>query len=337
MSNGKTALILGATGGAGYETARALLRRGWRIRALHRRPEVAQVLLPEAEWVRGDAMRASDVAAAAQGAHAIFHGVNPPGYRDWPRLAPAMLESTIAAARAEGARILFPGAIYNFGPDAYPLLKEDSPQNPGFRKGRIRVAMEKRLEEASAQGAPVLILRAGDFFGPHSTGNSWFASCLVQPGRPVRRIMYPGPMEIGHAWAYLPDYGETFARLLDCEEELGAFERFHFEGCWLERGGAFAERLREVVGDPSIPIRRLPWRLIGALSPFVRLFREMMEVRGLWTTPIRLDNSRLVGFLGEEPRTPLDEALRRSWIGQGCAPAGDRAEAGPLQSSARAL
>ena len=33
----KTALVLGATGGVGGETARALLRRGWKVRALARR------------------------------------------------------------------------------------------------------------------------------------------------------------------------------------------------------------------------------------------------------------------------------------------------------------
>ena len=32
----RTALILGATGGIGGETARALARHGWRIRALSR-------------------------------------------------------------------------------------------------------------------------------------------------------------------------------------------------------------------------------------------------------------------------------------------------------------
>jgi hypothetical protein len=32
-----------------------------------------------------------------------------------------MIENTIAAARSSGARILFPGTIYNYGPDAFPV------------------------------------------------------------------------------------------------------------------------------------------------------------------------------------------------------------------------
>ncbi len=42
----------------------------------------------------------------------------------------------------------------------------------------------------------------------------------------------PREAGIGHAWAYLPDVGETFARLADREGELGPFARFHFAGHW---------------------------------------------------------------------------------------------------------
>jgi hypothetical protein len=56
-------------------------------------------------------MQPDDVMAAADGADVIVHGVNPPGYRNWRGLALPMLESSIAAAKAFGAR---PGDF--FGP-----------------------------------------------------------------------------------------------------------------------------------------------------------------------------------------------------------------------------
>jgi uncharacterized protein YbjT (DUF2867 family) len=89
MQTSRTALVLGATGGAGYEIARALRRRGWQIRALSRRPDHGRSLLPAADWLEGDAMHASDVAAAAINADLIVHAVNPPGYRNWRGLAHA--------------------------------------------------------------------------------------------------------------------------------------------------------------------------------------------------------------------------------------------------------
>src|SRR5688572_20863701 len=109
MSEERIALVLGATGGVGRETALALARRGWRIRALHRRKSAPT--LSGVEWIAGDAMNASDVLGAAKGASLIVHGVNPPGYRNWRGLALPMLDNTIAAARATGARIVFPGTV----------------------------------------------------------------------------------------------------------------------------------------------------------------------------------------------------------------------------------
>jgi nucleoside-diphosphate-sugar epimerase len=122
---------------------------------------------------------------------------------------------------AAAAGVVFPGTVYNFGPDAFPLVSESSPQRPNTRKGAIRVAMERRLEQAARDGVPVLIVRAGDFFGAQSQGD-WFSQGLVKPGRPLRSLSYPGDPEVGHAWAYLPDLAETIAELVERERELSA-------------------------------------------------------------------------------------------------------------------
>jgi nucleoside-diphosphate-sugar epimerase len=317
----RIALVVGATGGIGSETARALVARGWTVRALNRNVEQAKQRAPvlgAVEWVQGDAMNPSEVVAAAAGASVVVHAVNPPGYKNWKGLALPMLESTIAAAKAAGARIVFPGTVYNYGPDAFPLLGESSPQNPETRKGKIRVLMEGRLREAAEAGTPVLIVRAGDFFGPNATSNNWFSHGLVKPGRPLRSVTYPGEPEAGHAWAYLPDLAQTFAELLERAFDLRPFELFHFGGHWFERGIAIAEATRTAAGVPRAPIRRLPWFGVRLLSPFVETFHEMLEMRYLWRTPVQLDNSKLAAFLGREPHTPLETALRDTLEGLGC-------------------
>lgn len=316
----RLALVIGATGGVGGATAAALLRHGWSVRAMSRDPESARGRQPElagVEWQRGDALVPADVLNAAAGATLIVHGANPPGYRNWGRLQLPMLESTIAAAQASGAGIVVPGTVYNYGRDAFPQLRERSPQHPHTRKGAIRVQMEQRLERAAQDGTPVLIVRAGDFFGARA-GNSWFSQGLVKPGRPLRSVMYPGKPDVGHAWAYLPDVGETIARLVERRAQLGAFEVFHFGGHWLERGIEMAEAAVRVAGARGARIRKFPWLALYALAPFVETFREMLEMRYLWTEPVRLDNQKLVAFLGEEPHTPLDEALHATLGGLGC-------------------
>jgi nucleoside-diphosphate-sugar epimerase len=319
----RNALVIGATGGVGSETALALLASGWSVRALHRDPERARQALPQlagVEWRQGDAMNPDEVIAAAAGTKVVVHAVNPPGYKNWGGLVLPMLESSIAAAKSAGARLVLPGTVYNFGADAPELIDESAPQNPQTRKGKIRVAMEERLRQAAQAGTPVLIVRAGDFFGPRAQ-NNWFSQGLVKPGRPLRSVTYPGDPNASHAFAYLPDLAATIARLLERSAELQPFEVFHFAGHAFERGIELAEATRQAAGVPNAPIRRFPWLAIYLLSPLVETFREMLEMRYLWQRSLRLDNHKLRAFLGEEPHTPLDQALRVTLGELGCMPA----------------
>jgi nucleoside-diphosphate-sugar epimerase len=327
----KTALILGATGGFGGAAAAALAARGWRLLALHRNPTEAAKMREDSvlgssavQWIAGDAMSCTDVVAAARsvsgGVDVIIHGVNPPGYKNWRGLALPMLENAIAAAEVTAARLVFPGNVYNFGTDAFPTVAETASQKPNTRKGAVRVEMEALLQQASTdQGLRVLIVRAGDYFGADAAG-SWLSTVMVKPGRKLKSVIYPGDLEIGHSWTYLPDLGETVARLLDRENALGRFESFHFAGHDLGRGGEMIDAFRQAVGREELAVRALPWSLVALASPFVETLREVREMRYLWQMPVRLNNHKLRAFLGEEPHTPLDEAVAATLAGMGCLP-----------------
>jgi nucleoside-diphosphate-sugar epimerase len=315
QSTSKMALVIGAAGGIGGAAAAALSRHGWSVRGLTRRPQSDTATI---EWIAGDAMNAAEVLRAAQGASLIVHAANPPGYRNWATEVLPMIDNTIAAAKAVRARIVLPGTIYNFGADAFPVLHEQSPQRPSTRKGAIRVEMENRLKAAANDGVATLIVRAGDFFGPKTTGNSVFSAAMVRPGSPVKWIINPVRRGASHAWAYLPDVGETIALLMDRQERLGDFEVFNFAGHQLA-SGEMPAAIAKAVGQPNLRVWPLPWFMIVALQPFVRLFREMSEMRYLWSESISLDGSRLEAFLGTAlPRTPLDVAVRDTLLGLGC-------------------
>jgi nucleoside-diphosphate-sugar epimerase len=305
---GRVALVLGATGGIGGHVARALLDRGWTVRGLSRKADEAASSEPRLDWIQGDAMNAGDVSVAAEGADVIVHAVNPPGYQDWQTLVLPMLDNTIAAARRVGARIVLPGTVYNYGPDAFPLLSEDSPQHPVTRKGAIRVEMERRLKAASEEGVRVLILRAGDFFGPKA-GSSWFNQGMVTQGKTVTAVTRPNTHGTAHQWAYLPDVAETMMRLLERRAELPDFACFQMRGVWDADGNQMIEAVSRVAGR-TLKVRAFPWWIVPIAAPFVRLFGELKEMRYLWRVPLRMGNEKLVAFLGEEPSTPLDTAIR---------------------------
>lgn len=316
MMNGKTALVLGATGGVGGETARALIAHGWVVRGLTRTPRTSDDGIA---WITGDALDRAAVLRAAEGVSAIVHAVNPPGYRDWEKLVMPMLHNSIAAAESAGARLALPGTVYNYDPRSVSVAREDTPQRPNTKKGAWRVEMERAIEAACDRGMRAVILRAGDFFGPRP-GNSWLSQGLVTPGKPVKRVTCPGSRGVGHAWAYLPDVAETFARLLDRDADLPAFARYHFGGVWDSDGTVMVDAIRVATGNPGIKTGGFPWALLPLIAPFNATMREMIEMRPFWQHPVALDNRALVAVLGEEPHTPLAEAMKVTLTALGCRP-----------------
>ncbi|ARF89106.1 nucleoside-diphosphate-sugar epimerase [Burkholderia cenocepacia] len=148
----RLALVLGASGGIGGEVARQLRDAGWQVRALKRGLDAEIAERDGIAWVRGDALDRDAVVRAARGCSVIVHAVNPPGYRNWATQVLPMIDNTIAAARAAQATVVLPGTVYNFGADAFPVLREDAPQHPATRKGAIRVELERRLQDASVHG-----------------------------------------------------------------------------------------------------------------------------------------------------------------------------------------
>ncbi len=310
-SSHKTALIIGATGGFGGAVMHALMKRGWRIRALAREPEAARAKVGERlaiDWVAGDAMGAAEVSAAAVGVDVIVHGANPPGYRNWAGTVLPMIASSIAAAKGSGARLLVPGNVYNFAKDAGADIAEGAPQHPTTRKGAIRVEMEAMLRRAAEDGVRVINLRAGDFFGPGANGGGAFGWLTVRSKGRVTAMFSGGRQTVGHLFAYLPDLGEAAARLLDHPERLGDYEDLHFRGHWVGDYGDLIAAVRKAAGR-KLPVLPFPWWAIAALSPFDETLRELYEMRYLWKQPIGLANERLMALLGEEPHTPLDRAV----------------------------
>lgn len=340
------ALIVGARGGWGGAMADCMASRGWRVRAMARggqalaRPAQGHAEDGAITWVQGDALVAADVMRAAAGAQVLVHAVNPPGYVRWRELALPMLAHSMAAAAKQGARLMMPGNVYNFGPDAGERVAEDALQHPLTRKGAVRAEMEAMLAEAAVrQGLKSLVLRCGDFFGGNGP-SSWFNAAMVKPGSPVRTVVEPHTRGVGHSWAYLPDavLAATLCLELDLAEpgRLAMAERLHFQGHELADGRELLACVAQVVAQDraarglppqAVTVRELPWRLLAALALVSPLLREVREMRHLWQQPLALDNARLLSLLGEEPHTPLPQAVRASLQRMACLPA-DGAAAG---------
>jgi nucleoside-diphosphate-sugar epimerase len=109
-------------------------------------------------------------------------------------------------------------------------------------------------------------------------------------------------------------------RLLERSASFENFAVFHMEGHWDTDGTQMIDAIRRTAGNPKIKVHPMPWKLMRLLSAFVPMFRELAEMRYLWTTPARMGNAGLRAVLGDEPHTPLSVAVRNTLIGLDCLP-----------------
>ncbi len=303
-AGGRTVLILGAGGRFGCAALHAFHAAGWKVRAFVRpgRPLDAPSGVARIE---GDAFDPDSVTAAANGAGVIVHALNPP-YPRWTTDLPKQTESVLAAARASGATVMIPGNVYNYGRNMPARLTEDTPHAPTTRKGRLREEMEDAFRSAAADGVHTVILRAGDFIETEKTGN-WFDTYIAaKVDRGV--AVYPGPRDVVHAWAWLPDMARAMVGLAGRETQPEAgFETFNFEGYNLT-GDELIAALERAAGRP-LGRKGFPWFALSFVAPFMPLLREVMEMRYLWRVPHALDGARLRTALPDFAPTPLDGAI----------------------------
>jgi nucleoside-diphosphate-sugar epimerase len=227
-----------------------------------------------------------------------------------------MAEQAMLIAEKLKATLLLPGNIYNFGSKMPAVLTEATPQHADTRKGMLRVQLEHTLAQRCEQGRlRAVVLRAGDFYGAGS-GN-WFDMAITKDLR-KGKLVYPGPMNLPHAWAYLPDLTDTAALLMQSAihqaHRFTPFEVFHFEGHTLT-GQAMYEMMANLQLHPQgkpLKLGSLPWGLMRIGSRFVPIWRELLEMRYLWDVPHRLDDSKLKSLIDVVPRTDMAQAMRHA-------------------------
>ncbi|RWC84708.1 MAG: oxidoreductase, partial [Mesorhizobium sp.] len=203
-------------------------------------------------------------------------------------------------------------------------ITEDTPFHPTTEKGRIRCAMEDLFRrEAEAGRVRTILLRAGDFFGGTGSG-SWFD--LVVAAK-INKGIYtaPGPADLVHEWAYLPDFAVGFVALASNLDKLGFYEALNFPGHAITdlEIKAAAEK---AIGR-QLKMTAMPWWVLRAGSPFVAMWREIVSMSYLRFEHHQLVSTRLESIIGEVPHTPLDQAVAEALEDIGIATVNSAAEA----------
>jgi nucleoside-diphosphate-sugar epimerase len=299
--------VLGANGRLGNEMVYAFHHAGYQVSAVTRNGRIRQA--PEGVKCRAaDVLNLRQLKKATAGADIIFNAVNPP-YTQWLHASIPMARHIMEVARINKAVHLFAGNVYNYGPAIPAHCTADTPMQASGVKGRVRIEMEKLFRIAAEKyQVQTIILRAGDFYGGSGSG-SWFDLALVDKIA-KDQFVYPGPTDVTHAWAYLPDLAQAFVAVAEKHQSLPAFEHLLYPGHNLT-GAEFQQLVEQAYGKPLQTIG-MPWKLIKLGSVLVPMWREIAEVAYLWERPHRLDGSRLREVIGEWPQTAPDIAVREA-------------------------
>jgi nucleoside-diphosphate-sugar epimerase len=149
-----------------------------------------------------------------------------------------------------------------------------------------------------------IIVRAGDFFG---AGRGSWLDLVITKDIERQRLTYPGPLDVVHAWAYLPDFADTLVRVAERRQDFPPIERFGFAG------HAFTGReliaAIEAITHGKFNVRRMGWWFLKTFGQVLAIGRELSELEYLWRVPHQIDGSKLAAAIGDVPHTPLPRAM----------------------------
>jgi nucleoside-diphosphate-sugar epimerase len=302
MSKGKVT-VLGINGHIGRFAAEAFVAGGWTVRGMGRSNKHA---VPGVEFIQGDAESLDDMQRAIGDSEVVVNALNLPYDKWFGGAMEAQTARVITAMGTTGRTLIYPGNIYNYAASLRQVTP-DAAQHPARPRGEIRVRCEAMLKDAATRGdMQVIIVRAGDFFGPGKLDDWFQQGILAQKGK----IAAPSTLDMPHSWAYLPDLGRVFEKLAWHRQELASFENFHFAGHFVT-SGQLVSAVQKAAPTP-LKVTPMPWALLGLIGLVNPMMREVHKMHYLWQNPMQLMDPSLDAILGPDFSTPYDEAVAQA-------------------------
>jgi dihydroflavonol-4-reductase len=320
-----TALVTGATGFVGAAVVRALLREGWRVRALARPGSDRRNLQGLAvEVVTGDLSDRGSLDRAVANCTALFHVAADYrlGARDPVPLYRTNVDGTrsvLEAARAAGvARVVYTSSVACVGlpADGSPG-HEDTPVSLADMIGhykRSKFLAEQLVRESAAAGTPVVIVNPSTPIGPGDL-------------KPTPT----GQMVLDAATGRMPAYVDTGLNIVHVDDvaagHLLAYQRGRVGERYILGGQDMT--LREILRDIARLTGRRPPRIRlprAALLPFAYLAEFVAGLTGgstrLTVEGLRMARKRMffssdkavreLGYRWRPPGEAFADALR--WL-----------------------
>lgn len=320
MAEKKKALVTGANGFIGSHLAEELVRRGWDVTCLVRRPGgLGWIETLEVRLIRGDCREKATLEPAIEGIDYVFHLAGVIDALEWEEYYQANVVGTrnlleVCIERNPGLKkFIHVSSISAAGPsEKGRALTEDDPNRPVSDYGRSKLEAEEAVREFGPR-LPFVIIRPPNVIGPRQKE-------LLEAIRLAKKRIKPlvGTGEPQTSLCYVQDVVEALILAAERSEADGRtyFLAYPRPYAWTE----ITDAVQEALGVRRI-LLKVPYRaqmlVASASEAAARLAGRKPKLTKMSVRAARkyywiYDGSRIKRELGFEPRTGLKEAIRET-------------------------
>ncbi|NLE81030.1 MAG: NAD-dependent epimerase/dehydratase family protein [Rhodococcus sp.] len=294
--------IVTGAGPVGWTIAEQLAEQGHRVRVLTRSGSGPQH--PSIERLRVDVSDPRAVAAAFEGATAVYHCIHGSKYSAaaWKKELPVAEQIVLEAAGRIGAVVVFPESLYSYDATIQPMT-ETNPRNATAGKPGVRADL---LHARAASTTDTVSVVASDFFGPHVI-NAIAGERMVPTvlGGKTQRLL--GSPDVVHSFTYVPDLA---AAMIAAAHEPAAWNQvLHAPTAPALTQRQLVAAFADTAGVPTPKISPIPGWALRGLGRMHGDSRELAEMLYQFEKPFVMDSSSTEALLGLAP-TPLGDATR---------------------------
>ena len=295
--------ILGAGGTIGILLAKELAAYTNNVRIVGRNPKKVN---PENNLFTCDLLNAKEVKKAVEGSAVVYltAGLE---YKAklWQRDWPIIMQNTIDACKATGARLVFFDNIYMYSPDHLSPMNENTPVNPASEKGKVRAHIAQMLmDEVKSGKLEATIARSADFYGPGVTKNGMLRQMVIESLANGKKANWIGKLNCRHSFTYTVDAAKATALLGNSDKAYGEVWHLPTAADPLT-GQKWIELCAHAMGKEA-KVQVAGKFLVKIMGLFIPVMREMVEMYYQYDRDYVFNSDKIEKAFGIKPAPYTD-------------------------------